>query len=140
MLTPEDLRQRASSAADDAEDYDTAARGATRVADALADALRGVVDLHTADVWDSRAATGSRDRLTSLDGLLKVRSEQLDDLATEWRRRADDLQADATCFARQAAALEVDDLRGDTCDDPFPAQPGDSPFFLSPGRLVGTTP
>jgi len=71
--------------------------------------LSGVLALHTAATWDSRAALASRDRLRigGIAALGRARDALLEVIAA-LRARADGLEADAVALRRHAAALDAE--------------------------------
>lgn len=119
MTTAGDLRVAAATLDRIADDARAAASTLDHHHAALEDRLRPVIQRHTADVWQSRAAETSRmnlmrggtgelgrarDDLLTLIGALRTRAGELEAEADEHRRRA--IQLEAAAAADAAAAVQ----------------------------------
>lgn len=135
MTTAGDLRVAAATLDRIADDARATASTLDYHHGALEDRLHPVIQRHTADVWQSRAADASRmnltrggtgelgrarDDLLTLIGALRTRASELEAEADEHRRRA--IQLEAAAAAAAAAAVE-----------PVPSVTTPAPVVSSPG-------
>lgn len=129
MSTAGDLRSAAATLDRIADDARSTASTLDHHHAALEDRLRPVIQRHTADVWQSRAAEASRmNLLLSGTGELGRAREDLRTLIGALRTRADELEAEADEHRRRAVELEAAAAAAAAVADPVPA-----PVVPSPG-------